>query len=141
MLKKLKITILVAMKPNSIITLTAFLSALTQLDEPLPDDIQTQLKDISKALITNPDNIGNLDAIAQSYPLLDKVYQTELAKLENIGERTKGLPPLPLPTEPTRELTNAAINTFSDKNSVSAAKKAVEPNLLQRLQDFIHGRM
>ncbi|MBL1203581.1 MAG: hypothetical protein FWK04_32060 [Nostoc sp. GBBB01] len=126
------------MKPNDIITLTAFLSALTQLDEPLPNNIQVQLNEISKALIDNPDNIGNLDAIAESYPFLDKIYQTELAKLENIGERNKGLPPLPLPTEPTRELTNAAINTFSNHNSVSAAKQVVKPNLLQRLRDFIH---
>ncbi|MDZ8240227.1 MAG: hypothetical protein RMZ69_24285 [Nostoc sp. ChiQUE01a] len=129
------------MNPNNIITLTAFLSALTQLDEPLPENIQTQLNEISKALTIDPDCIGNLDAIAESYPPLDKVYQIELAKIEKTGERTKGLPPLPLPTEPTRELTNAAINTFSNNNSVSAAKKAVEPNLLQRLQDFIHGRM
>ncbi|OKH30504.1 hypothetical protein FACHB389_23620 [Nostoc calcicola FACHB-389] len=128
------------MKPNSIIALTAFLSALTQLDEPLPDNIQTQLNEISKALIDNPDNIGNLDAIAESYPFLDKIYQTELAKLENIGERTKGLPPLPLPTEPTKELTNAAINTFSNQNSVSAAKEIVQPNLLGRLRELIHGK-
>ncbi|MDZ8188166.1 MAG: hypothetical protein RMX96_25345 [Nostoc sp. ChiSLP02] len=129
------------MKPNNIITLTAFLSALTQLDEPLPKDIQTQLNDIGKVLRDNPDNIGNLDAIAESYPPLDKLYQRELTKIEKTGERTKGLPPLPLPTEPTRELTNAAINTFSEKNSVSAAKEAVNPNLLQKLTDFIHGRI
>ncbi|MEH2113284.1 hypothetical protein [Nostoc sp.] len=128
------------MKPNNIITLTAFLTALTQLDEPLPDNIQTQLNDISKAPIADPDNIGKLDAIAESYPPLNKVYQTELARIEKTGERTKGLPPLPLPTEPTAELTNAAFNAFSNNNSVSAAKIAVEPNLLQRVRDFIHGR-
>ncbi|MEH1964182.1 MAG: hypothetical protein V7L05_31005 [Nostoc sp.] len=53
----------------------------------------------------------------------------------------KGLKPLPLPTEPTRELTNAAINVFSNDNSVSAAKKAVEPNLLERVRDYINGRI
>ncbi|MGF1935119.1 MAG: hypothetical protein RM347_012050 [Nostoc sp. ChiQUE02] len=129
------------MKPNNIITLTAFLTALTQLDEPLPDNIQTQLNDISKALIANPDNIGNLDAIAESYPPLDKVYQIELTRIEKTGERTKGLPPLPLPTEPTAELTNAAFNAFSNNNSVAAAKIAVKPNLLQRVRDFINGRI
>ncbi|MEH2110337.1 hypothetical protein [Nostoc sp.] len=128
------------MKPNNIITLTAFLTALTQLDEPLPDNIQTQLNDISKALIADPDNIGKIDAIAESYPPLNKVYQTELARIEKTGERTKGLPPLPLPTEPTAELTNAAFNAFSNNNSVSAAKIAVKPNLLQKVRDFIHGR-
>ncbi|MBG1269279.1 hypothetical protein [Nostoc sp. WHI] len=130
------------MKPNNIITLTAFLTALTQLDEPLPNNIQTQLNDISKALIIDQNNIGNLDAIAASYLPLDKVYQTELATIDkNVGERTKGLKPLPLPTEPTRELTNAAINVFSNNNSVSAAKKAVEPNFLERVRDYINGRI
>ncbi|QLE40934.1 hypothetical protein FD723_11030 [Nostoc sp. C052] len=128
------------MKPNNIITLTAFLTALIQLDEPLPENIQTHLNDISKGLKDNPDNIGNLDAIAESYPPLNKVYQTELARIEKTGERTKGLPPLPLPTEPTAELTNAAFNAFSNNNSVAAAKIAVKPNLLQKVRDFIHGR-
>ncbi|MGJ5633096.1 hypothetical protein [Nostoc sp. CALU 1950] len=129
------------MKPNNIITLTAFLTALTQLDEPLPENIQTQLNDISKTLKDNPDNIGNLDAIAESYPPLDKVYQIELIRIEKTGERTKGLRPLPLPTEPTAELTNAAFNAFSNNNSVAAAKIAVQPNLLQRVRDFINGRI
>lgn len=129
------------MKPNDLMTLTAFLAALTKLDEPLPANIQAQLKEISKALTAEPTNIGNLDAIAESYPPLDKVYQKELAALENdVGERNKGLEPLPLPSEPTRELTNAAINTFSNDNSISAAKQLTKQNILQRVRDFITGR-
>ena len=69
------------MKPNDIITLTAFLAALAQLDESLPENIQTQLNEIGKALAANPKEIGNLDVIAESYPPLDSVYQKELAAL------------------------------------------------------------
>ncbi|QMS88264.1 hypothetical protein HUN01_11910 [Nostoc edaphicum CCNP1411] len=130
------------MKPNNIITLTVFLTALKQLDEPLPENIQTQLNDISKGLITDPDSIGNLDTIAESYPPLDKIYQIEFARIEeNSSECNRGGSPLPLPTEQTAELTNAVFNVFSNNNSVAAAKIAVKPNLLQRVWDFINGRI
>lgn len=129
------------MKPNDIITLTAFLAALKQLNEPLPDDIQIQLHAIGKALEADSTNIGNLDAIAESYPPLDAVYQKELAALEkDVGERNKGLPPLPLPTEPTRELTNTAIDTFTADDSVVTAKQAVNQSFLKRIWQLITGK-
>ncbi|OUL29959.1 hypothetical protein BV378_04910 [Nostoc sp. RF31YmG] len=134
-------TIITSMKPNDLITLTAFITALTKLDEPLPNNIQIQLNDIGKLLTHDANNIGNLDKIAESYPPLDNIYQAELAEIDrNIGERSKGLEPLPLPEEPTKELTNAAINAFSNDDSVSAAKQAVTPNLLQKLRNFIIGK-
>lgn len=127
------------MKPNDIITLTAFLAALAQLDESLPENIQTGLNEIGKALAANPTDIGNLDAIAESYPPLDSVYQKELAALQKeVGERNKGLPPLPLPNEPTKELTNTAIDTFSANDSVDAAKQPTK-QIWQRIWQFITG--
>jgi hypothetical protein len=69
------------MKPNDIITLTAFLSALSQLDEPLPANIQAKLNEIGKALAADPTNLGNLDVLAESYEPLDTVYHEELATL------------------------------------------------------------
>lgn len=119
------------MQLNDILHLTAFLNALPQLDESLPPEIQTQLNQIAETLKTDPTTI-NIDIIAENYPPLDKGYQTELTKLkQNAGERNKGLPPLPLPQEATSEITNAAINTFSAKDSVTAAK--TQPNFLQRI--------
>ena len=100
------------MKPNDIITLTAFLTALNQLDEPLPANIQAKLNEIGKALAADPTNLGNLDGVAESYQPLDTVYQEELATLDSeVGERNKALRPLPIPSEATKELTNTAIDT------------------------------
>ncbi|MUG92358.1 hypothetical protein F7734_07780 [Scytonema sp. UIC 10036] len=129
------------MKPNDIITLTAFLTALNQLDEPLPANIQGKLNEIGKALAADPTNLGNLDAIAESYEPLDKAYQEELAVLESeVGERNKALPLLPLPSEPSKELTNTAIDTFSSNNSVSTAQQAANPTILKRIWQSITGR-
>ena len=129
------------MKPNNIITLTAFLTALQKLDNPLPTNLQTQLNEIGSHLTNNPDYINNLDTLAESYPPLDELYQTELAILDSeVGERSKGLEPDPLPTNPTNELTNAAINTFNSHNSVSTAKDNVNPNILKKIRNFIIGK-
>ncbi len=128
------------MKPNDIITLTAFLSALNQLDEPLPANIQAKLNEIGKALAADPTNLGNLDAIAESYEPLDTVYQEELAALESeVGERNKAESPLPLPIVPSRELANTAIETFSSDDSVSTAKQAAKPSILKRIWQSITG--
>jgi len=79
------------MKDNDIIILTAFLTALSQLDTPLPSNIQSQLNNIDKALELNPSNIGGLDLIAENYPDLDQIYQQEVLKIRSlIGERNKG---------------------------------------------------
>ncbi|AFZ58435.1 hypothetical protein H6G54_23195 [Anabaena cylindrica FACHB-243] len=129
------------MKPNDIIHLTAFLTALAKLNEPLPEDIQMQLNDVGKAIAADTNNIYNLDAIAESYPTLDKIYQAELAVIDsNISQRNKGLEPDTLPTEPTKELTNAAINSFNHPNSVEAVKQAVNSNLLEQVRAFITGK-
>lgn len=125
------------MKPNDIITLTAFLTALNQLDEPLPANIQAKLNEIGKALAADPTNLGNLDTIAESYEPLDTVYKEERATLYEVGERNKALPPLPIPSEPSKELTNTAIDTFSSDDSVSTAKQAAKPSILKRIWQSI----
>ncbi len=129
------------MKPNNIITLTAFLTALTKLEESsLPEVIQLQLHEIGKNLKNDPNNIGNLNLIARSYIPLYKIYQQELANLDDVNVRTKGLEPEPLPTNPTSELTNAAINTFNDINSITVAKNLVTPTFLEKIRKFITGK-
>jgi len=127
------------MQPNDIISVTAFQNALAKLNESLPAHIQEQLNAIAQNLKADPTNIGNLDIIAESYPPLDEVYQKELTTLKKeAGQRNKGLPPLPLPKESNQELTNSTIDTFSDDDSVTAAK--AKPNLLKRLWQFLPGR-
>ncbi|HLP91764.1 MAG TPA: hypothetical protein VK184_24650 [Nostocaceae cyanobacterium] len=129
------------MGSNDLIHLTAFLIALKKLDQPLPENIQTQLNLIGKSLQTDPNNSGNLDIIAESYPILDDYYQQALAEIENYQSvRTKGGEPEPFNNEPTKELTNAAINIFNNSNSVDAAQKNVKSSLLTKVMNFITGR-
>lgn len=134
------------MQPNDIITLKAFLAALTQMEQPLPADIQTQLNEIGKILATNPTSLENLDTLAKSYNPLKSVYlQERIALREAAGERSKGLPPPPLSNKPTPEITNMAIDSFSADDSVAAAKKATQPqnpepkNPLKRIWQSITG--
>ncbi|MDJ0676758.1 MAG: hypothetical protein QNJ36_15495 [Calothrix sp. MO_167.B42] len=131
------------MKSNDISHLTAFLIALQKLDHPLPGNIQIQLNEIGKSLQNNPHYIDelNVDTLAESYSPLDEIYQKELEKLDlDIRERSKGFAPEPLPKTPTNELTNAAINTFNSDNSVSAAQENVNPNLLEKIRNYITGK-
>lgn len=126
------------MQPSDILTLTAFLNALTKLDEPLPADIQVQLNAIAKNLEADPTNLDNLDIIAESYAPLDAAYQEELTHLkQEAGIRNKGLPPQPLPKEPNNELTNSAIDTLNANDSVAAAK--TKPNLVKRIWQSLKG--
>lgn len=126
------------MQPNDILTLTAFLNALSKLDGPLPEDIQVQLNAIGKTLEADPTNIGNLDIIAESYEPLDTAYQEELTHLkQEAGIRNKGLPPLPLPKESNKELTNSAIARFNANDSVADAK--TKPNFINQIWQSFKG--
>jgi len=128
------------MKDNDIINVFAFLTALGQLDTPLPSDIQSQLNNIGKALELNPSNIHGLDLIAEDYPDLDHIYQQEILKIRGlIGERNKSLPPEPLSNKPTNELTNAAVNIFNSYDSVDTAKKVATSNFITKILAFITG--
>lgn len=98
------------MNPTDTITLTAFLAALTQLDSPLPPEVQTQLKKFGSVDDITA-NIGQLNAIAENYPDLDEHYQKarEILQLP-VSERSKG--PLPkinhLTEREITEITNIA---------------------------------
>ena len=128
------------MTPNDLIISTAFLSALAQLDESLPVNIQIQLNEIGKALSNDPGSVSRLDVLAESYRPLDIFYQRELARLEqNVGERNKNLPPLPLPTQPTAELTNMVIATLNSNDSVSTVKESEKLTGLKRIWRAIMG--
>ncbi|MCJ8281367.1 MAG: hypothetical protein MJK14_16220 [Rivularia sp. ALOHA_DT_140] len=102
------------------------MNALSQLDKPLPAEIQNQLNQFGESLTVDSTNIGQLDTIAKSYEPLNGVYQIELNSLVTIGaEKNKGIENLP-PIESnqdTPEILNSARDVFNDKNSVVAAKK------------------
>ncbi len=94
------------MQPLEAFNLKAFVFALSYLDAPLPDDVQTQVNQVKI-----PDDIGQLDAIARNYPPLAEHYQAvrqELAQKTTI--RSKG--PLPAPINQTAEQQNTEINNI-----------------------------
>jgi hypothetical protein len=68
------------MKEADEITLKAFLIALEQLDEPLPEVVQTELKEIAENIELN---LGKLDLIAENNPKLDELYQKERDVIQN----------------------------------------------------------
>src|SRR5690242_15755867 len=97
------------MKPLDQITLQAFLNALSQLEKPLPKEIQQRLNEIGKTLKNQSPNLDNLDNIAESYKPLDELYQKELTSLKQESRvKSKGLPPEELPKQPTPEIVNTA---------------------------------
>ncbi|MGB5959297.1 MAG: hypothetical protein WBG73_01460 [Coleofasciculaceae cyanobacterium] len=128
------------MTPSQYNSSLAFLSALKKLNHPLPADIQAQVNEIGKALSNDPTQLVNLDIIAESYKPLDELYQDELIALDNVArERSKGLSPEPLPTQTTEEITNLAIDMFSEVDSVAATRKPENTNRLKRIWQIITG--
>ena len=132
------------MKSTDVIILQTFLNALSQLDKPLPIEIQNQLNQFGESLTVDSTNIGQLDTIAKSYKPLNKFYQTELNSLETIGaEKNMGIENLP-PIESnqnTPEILNSARDVFNDKNSVAAAKKMKQSgNIFKRIGNLFTGK-
>jgi hypothetical protein len=117
-----------AMNPSDEITLKAFVTALNQLDEPLPPNIQKHLNEVGKQIENSPNAIAYLEAVAPQYPSLNTAYLKARIPLQaDANERNKGKtdPMPPLPDETSHELTNRAIAIFQASNSVEAAKVAI----------------
>lgn len=130
------------MNPSDEITLKAFVTALNQLDEPLPPNVQTHLNEVGKQIENSPNAIAYLEAITPQHPSLNDAYKKARMPLQaNASERNKGKtdPMPPLPDESSNELTNRAIAIFQAKDSVEAAKVAIAQDNkggLQRLVAF-----
>jgi hypothetical protein len=128
------------MTPNDRMISISFLSALSQLDESLPTNIQMKFNEIGEALLNDPGSLSRLDVLAESYHPLDLIYQTELARLDQeVGERNKGLPPLPLQVQPTAELTNMVIATLNSDDSVATGKKKETLTRIKRILQSMMG--
>ncbi|WP_144051285.1 hypothetical protein [Calothrix sp. PCC 7507] len=113
------------MQPIEASELKAFILGLYQLDAPLPDDIQAQLKTIKI-----PADIGKLDAIAHSYPPLAKSYKQVWDALSAIAQtRSKGIDSIP-------ELVSNPLNTEIDNSS-----REVEEALVEFDQQVDHNKL
>lgn len=128
------------MTPLQVNSFLAFLTALTQLDKPLPANIQAQVNEIGKTLAIDPTQLVNLDIIAEEYEPLDIIYQKERTDLNDAAaQRTKGYPPEPLPTQPNAEITNLARDTFSESDTVKAIQTPEKTSILKRIRQLIIG--
>jgi hypothetical protein len=124
------------MNPSDKVTLKAFLTALRQIDSPLPPDIQTQLNEVAEQLKTSTNAIDKLRAIVQLDPQLKSAYLEARKPLQqDANERNKGKtdPMPPLPEESGTELINRSIAVFQATDSVAAAKSLPKQGLLQRV--------
>ena len=135
------------MQPLEAYNLKAFVFALSYLDAPLADDVQTQVNQVKI-----PDDIGKLDAIARNYPPLAQHYQ---AVRQDLAQKTQIRSKGPLPAEINQaaeqqsteinnilvaideqideeELTQIATQTLQSPDSVSTLKI-----LIRSLKKFI----
>ncbi|MEH2247555.1 hypothetical protein [Nostoc sp.] len=115
------------MQPLEAYNLKAFVFALSYLDAPLPDDVQTKVNQVKI-----PDDIGKLDAIARNYPPLTEHYQTARQNLKQEAEiRSKG--PLPAKINQAAEQQNTEIN-----NILVAIDELDDQNLTEIAQPILN---
>jgi|GEM_PF-1412268 len=79
------------MNPTQISELKAFIFSLSQLDAPLPENVQIKIKQIDI-----PSEIHKLHDIASNYPPLANMYKQVLGILDDKAEyRSKGMSAIP----------------------------------------------
>lgn len=74
------------MNREDTLTFNAFLTAVTQLQEPLPASIVTQLEEISKHL---PESIAELHELTEQFEPLHQQYRTAICEQPSEGEIVK----------------------------------------------------
>jgi hypothetical protein len=117
------------MTSTNLITFTAFLCALTQLDDKLPAEIQEKLNQIGENF--DPNHTNKLDRLAEDYPPLDTIYQKQRFLLNQANERRKLLPSEP--TGETSPIVVKAIPVFTSDNSVATVKENANINNINQL--------
>jgi hypothetical protein len=106
------------------LTLKAFLAALMRLEEPLPDDLQNQLKEISQ---TWPPDVDKLDALTEIYPPLEYEYLEARSILQNDGERFRSSSVQTVNETVVltdEKLIDLAVQIFSSEDSVNSVNQA-----------------
>ncbi len=120
------------MQPIQASDLKAFLLALSQLDAPLPDDVQAEVN-----TITIPEDIRKLDAIASSYPPLATAYNQVWDNLDAIAKvRSKGVDSIPeySPESLNTEIDNSSINVEA---ALAKLDQKADDNTLAKLSSEI----
>ena len=133
--------LIMALTPTERTTLTAFLEALAQMEESLPDDFQQRLHRVADGW-QQTGKLEDLHELATKYPPFNNIYlQKHNQLLQQEGERDKNQTPPPPPPnqEFNSELENMAVSVFSAEDSVAAAQASERPNFLQQIRNWLTG--
>lgn len=119
------------MNPSDEITLKAFLTALQELKEPLPPNVQTHLNDVAKQLESNPMAIAQLEAIPPQFPSLNAAYMKAKQPLQQEATaRNKGKAETiaTMPDDVRTDLLDRAVAIFKATDSVEATQVEIASN-------------
>jgi hypothetical protein len=106
------------LNPQQEKTLTAFIDALSQQDESLPQGLQQQLQAIGQNLDARVDE---LPGIAASLPSLSQAYQSALADVQNDQQ---GATLVSTNQNDSTKLRDQATKILTDSNPVQAAQRS-----------------
>jgi hypothetical protein len=106
------------LNPKQEKTLTAFIDALSQQDESLPQGLQQQLQAIGQNLNAR---IDELPGIAASLPGLNQSYQAALADVQSDQQ---GATLVSTNQDGNTKLLDQAAKIFTDPNPVQAAQRS-----------------
>lgn len=106
-------------------TLTAFVTALAQQKESLPEGLQKQLFSIAQNLEAR---VVELPVIAASLPNLNQAYQEALANAQTEGEQGAKL--VSTDQDRSTKLHDRAVQIFTDSDPVHAAQKSQSRGLI-----------
>lgn len=119
--------------PLDKLTLDAFVTALADLEEPLPEITRDRINNLGR----NPNRIGELDELARNYPPLRDRYLRAREALQNRSStRTKGREsaPPPIGTEEQDNIEKQNILMAPDPVAAAREKKQTnQGNFWQRL--------
>lgn len=101
-------------------SLNAFLTALSQQDDALPEGLQKQLHAIGQNLDAR---VVELPTVAASLPRLNEAYQAALADAQADDERRATL--VSTHQNPSDSLRDRAVQIFTNPNPVQAAQKKI----------------
>ncbi|MBE9078789.1 hypothetical protein IQ241_16040 [Romeria aff. gracilis LEGE 07310] len=108
-------------------SLTAFITALSQQDESLPDSLRAQLQAIGQNL---ENRAMELPAIAASLPRLNQAYQQALTATQTDVDKSAAFVSSPS-QDPGDALRDRAAKIFTDPDPVQAAQKSQTRGLRQ----------
>jgi hypothetical protein len=119
-----------SLNPLDTLSCEAFIRAIPQLNEPLPDELQTDIRSVLQAIANQrPQSTDLIRAMLHQYPNFQAKYEDAYRKLQTQyqrNERARGS--LALPTEPSlADISRLAAQLFAADQPITSARQWVEP--------------